>query len=451
MRCRHIVAVLAGLIATPALPALAVVEPAKSADAFVESIGINTHYGNSIFTGGNAYADPQVDAKLANLGIRHIRDHSYNNEALAKIDGLYNNFGIKTTLILGETTRSPADLVNLLKAHPGYEGIEGLNEPDFNARSYGAFTDNPGTNNYSATRAYQNDMYAAIKGDPLTMNRTVLSPAMGNSNNSQYLLPMTSFDVAAMHHYSDGREPSFGTDTSILQMAALRGAKPLMATETGYFNQPAAQTGSIPENVAAKYMLRTFGEYFNRGVQRTYLYEFADQGFDTTQREQNFGFVRFNMTEKPAYTATKNLVELVEEPGANFTPGSLDYAITSSGDTTFLQHTLLQKSTGKYYLMLWNDRPGYNRFSEAEITVAPLPITLSLTTDIALASLYTPNDSASATANYLNPDALNLNVLDKVLVVELTPTPEPGMLGLFTIVAWSLKRPRRSKKALAKG
>jgi hypothetical protein len=45
---------------------------ARSADAFVESLGVNTHYGNGIFTGGNAYADRRIDAKLGALGIRHI-------------------------------------------------------------------------------------------------------------------------------------------------------------------------------------------------------------------------------------------------------------------------------------------------------------------------------------------------------------------------------------------
>ena len=71
-------------------------------------------------------------------------------------------------------SRSPADLVNLLKAHPGYEAIEGLNEPDANTRSYNGFTDNPGANSYPATRAFQNDMFAAIKADPQTQSITVL-------------------------------------------------------------------------------------------------------------------------------------------------------------------------------------------------------------------------------------------------------------------------------------
>src|SRR6266513_2904710 len=137
--------------------ASAALEQPKPADSFVDSIGINTHYGNSIYIGGNAYADPAIDAKLGALGVRHLRDHSWNDAAVARVDGLYNAYGIRTNLILGETTRSPADLQLLLKQNPAYEAIEGLNEPDFNTRSYNGFVDSPSTNSYPATRAFQND------------------------------------------------------------------------------------------------------------------------------------------------------------------------------------------------------------------------------------------------------------------------------------------------------
>src|SRR5438094_3321 len=126
--------------------ALAAPEAAKKSDAFVDSIGVNTHFGNSIFTGGNAYADPRIEGKLGALGIRHIRDHSYNDEATVIVDNLNTLYGVRANLILGETSRSPAQVQALLAAHPGYEAVEGLNEPDFNTRSYGALTDNPGAN-----------------------------------------------------------------------------------------------------------------------------------------------------------------------------------------------------------------------------------------------------------------------------------------------------------------
>ncbi len=427
----------------------AVVERAKSADAFVDSIGVNTHYGNSIFAGGNAYADPNVDAKLAALGVRHIRDHSYNNEALAKIDGLYNTYGIRANLILGETSRSPADLVNLLKAHPGYEAIEGLNEPDFNTRSYLTFIDSPSTNNYSATRAFQNDMFNAINNDPLTQHIQVLSPAMGNSNNSQYLPPI-SYDYAAMHSYPSAREPTFNLDTKMGQMSPLTTnvGKPLMCTETGYYNEPAVTTpsaigdGSIPEHISGRYMPRLFAEYFNRGVTRTYAYEFADQGPNTQSREENFGLIRFNMTEKPAYVALKNLIDIVEEPGASFTPTSLDYSI--AGGTSALHHTLLQKSSGTFYLMLWQEVAAYNRFSETELTITPLSITLTLNTPMALGRTYVPYNSTSATNTWVNPGSMNLSVSDQMLIVELTPVPEPGgLVGVLMISCALSSRIRR--------
>src|SRR5438093_10226746 len=144
-----------------------------------------------------------------------------------------------------------------------------------------------------------------------TANVTVYSPAMGSSLNSQYLVPI-QFDAAAMHSYPSGRGPTFNLDTNISRMNTLRGSpqKPLVCTETGYYNQPAADVGSIPENISAKYIPRAYAEYFNRGIGRTYLYEMADQGPDLTQREQNFGLVHFDMTEKPGYTALKNTIGL---------------------------------------------------------------------------------------------------------------------------------------------
>ena len=115
---RRLLAFIAGVLLVGIKSAAAATETARIADRFVDSIGVNTHFGNAIYTGGNAYADPAIEAKLAELGVRHIRDHSWNDTALGIVDSLYANYGIHGNLILGETSRSPADLVNLLKAHP---------------------------------------------------------------------------------------------------------------------------------------------------------------------------------------------------------------------------------------------------------------------------------------------------------------------------------------------
>jgi hypothetical protein len=437
--------------------AVATVETAKRADDFADSIGVNTHYGNAGNGPGNAYSYPALDAKLGELGVRHIRDHTHSDVGLPRIDGLFANYGVRANLILGETSRSPATLVNILKQHPAYEAIEGLNEPDLFIRSYNGQTDNPSTNQYPATKAFQNELYNAVKADPQTNHITVLSPAMSRAVESQYLIPI-GFDVAAVHSYAwstsglTSHPPSAGVDTRIGNMAALRGSKPLWCTETGYFNRSSTDTRRVPESVSAKYIPRTFGEYFNRGIERTYLYELADQGPSTTSREENFGLVRFDMTEKPAFVAMKNMIDLLEEPAApDFTPDSLDYTLTLNGGGSLsnVHHTLLQKSDNTFYLMLWQEVGSFDRPSQTIINNPAMSVTLSLATPMN-AETFLPGTSTSPTATQLNTTSINLSVPDEVLIVELSAIPEPGTLGLLG-VTWFAAMSRRHRRRAPTG
>jgi len=167
-------------------------------------------------------------------------------------------------------------------------------------------------------------------------------------------------------------------------------------------------------------MPRLFAEFFNRGVQRTYLYELADQGTDKTMREQNW-LVRFDMTEKPAYLAIKNLIDLLEEPEApTFTPGSLDYSLTATASLSKVRHTLLQKSNGPFYLLLWQEVLSYNSVTKTEISVPPIPVTVSLKQPVGQATAYLPSQSTAAVGAYFNTNSINLNVTDQMLVLELS-------------------------------
>jgi broad specificity phosphatase PhoE len=413
----RVIALVTGL--TFGASASAEPQAAQRTDAFGDSIGVNTHFGNAMYP-ENGYANRQIGAKLAALGVRHVRDHTWNDEGLKIVDALNKKYRIRATLVLGETTRSPAELVKLLKAHPAYEAIEGLNEPDFAKRTYKTFAD--AKNDYPATRAFQNELYAAVKGDPKTKSIPVLSPAMGRSNRSQFLLPI-EFDIAAMHRYSwEGKsalQPSAALDEVIADMAKLRGDRPLWATESGYYNEPAAHARAVPEKVAGKYTPRLLAEFFNRGVARTYLYELADQGTDKAAREQNFGLLRHDMTEKPAYAAVKNLVALLAEPKPKpFTPGSLDFTLTPADER--IHHTLLQKGDGRFYLLVWQEVLSYDGVAKREIDNPPVSVTLTLTEPLD-ARTYLPDESTKPTATQPGVKSLNLSVPDHVLVVELSP------------------------------
>ncbi len=401
----------------------AAAQKAKSAAAFVDSIGVNTHFGNATYP-QNAYADRRIDAKLAAAGVRHIRDHTWNDAGLKRVDDLYKKHGIRATLVLGETTRSPAEIVKLLKAHPAYEAVEGLNEPDFSKRTYKTFTDDRAANDFAATRAFQNELYAAMKADPKTRHIPLLSPAMGRAARSEHLLPI-DFDIAAMHRYAwEGKsamEPSFGAEEAVAAMAKLRGERPLWATESGYYNEPAAHPRAVPETVAGKYTPRLLGEFFNRGIERTYLYELADQGPDKAAREQNFGLLRHDMAEKPAFVALKNLITLLEEPkGKRVEPGTLDYNLSAHGSLEKIHRTLLQKSDGKFYLLLWQEVLSYDAAAKKEIQTPDANITLSVGQPFNVRT-FLPNQSTKALATQDVGTSVELSVPDQVLVVELSP------------------------------
>ena len=99
--------------------------------------------------------------------------------------------------------------------------------------------------------------------------------------------------------------------------------------------------------------------------------------------------------------------------------------------------------------MLWQELACYNRFAETEIVNAPLSITLTLNTQIALGKTYLPNNSVSATNSWVNPTSMNLSVPDQMLIVELTPAPEPGgLLGAGMIVCGLSRRARRIRRRL---
>ena len=422
--------VLAGWVLSSAIASAATHEP-KPAEAFVDSIGVNTHFGNATYP-ENGYANPRVVAKLAALGVRHVRDHTWNDAGLKFIDDLHKRHGIRAMLVLGETTRSPAELVRLLKAHPAYEAIEGLNEPDFTTRTYKSFTDDRKAGTYAATRAFQEELYAAVKGDSKTKHLPVLSPAMGRSNRSQFLAPIP-FDVAAMHRYAwEGKaamEPGFGLNAAIADMGALRGERPLWATESGYYNEPAAHARAVPEDVAGVYMPRLVGEFFWRGVARTYLYELVDQGTDKTQREQNFGLLRHDMTEKPAYVALKNLIELVKEParpkGQPFEPQPLDFQLAPPADVKLqpLGQNVLQKRDGTYVVLLWQQVSVFDAAAKTKIANPPIEQTFTTTQPFDVA-LHLPNESTAPAKQHRAVTSFKFEVPDRMLVITLT-RPRP--------------------------
>lgn len=316
-------------------------EQAVRAERFIDSIGINVHWGY----GGSRYADsyPQVKRLLIQSGIRHVRGDTSRAQDLAAS-------GIKTMAVADIPihythfpTFAPTDgndqtirdtLADIKKNNtplPAIDSVEGPNEPDHfwtmfqkSYKGQGWRPQKPGEANDAYQKAvlqgiiqgtigFQRDLYKALKADPATRGLTVLGPALGGTyapNTIPNPLPAGSlsafvdwgnfhpypyggnFDgyggsydtINAPHDYMHaGNFPSVSMDRD--DTGSPYAALAFVSYAPPFAPRPMAATetgypthrSGASERAQGKYLPRLFCEYFTHGVQRTFWYEFVDE------------------------------------------------------------------------------------------------------------------------------------------------------------------------------
>lgn len=428
MRTFLVGALVAVGLAAPLSGAQAAPVTAKSADAVVESIGVNLHLGYD----DRVYNEiAQVKAGLLDLGIRHYRDALENPAFKQHIKDRHNELGragIHGTFL---ASADPAqDLASAALVADSLEAFEGQNEV---LNIYVHWDDAK----RDAARQHQKDLYRAVKASPRWRGFPVVGPSAVGAEAYKALGDLSAFmDFGNAHAYPLGPAPAVPESNYFKELEAASLVAPgrrFFVTETGY------QTGSNKEGnqrvslaASGKYAPRLFLENFNRGIVRSFWYEFINQGTDEGQ-ESNFGLLFKDFSLKPSGRAVKNLIGLLKEarfndktrrwesPRPAFKPGALDF--TLSGDLANVHHTLLQKSDGRWYLCLWQEVSSYNidNAVEADTAVPPASVTLHVATPLAAAALYSPTRSAAAAPLAVVKNRIALSVPDEVVIVELTP------------------------------
>ena len=434
-------------------------EQARSADALVDSIGVCTHWGYGDTPYGFAY--DKVKQKLAESGIRHIRD-GYNPhlQELARL-------GIRTTYAT-DPDHTPEQIRDQIKAANAtvfsIDAVEGTNEPDLfwagMKKTYKGMGFEQGQSGIiKGAIQFQRDLYSAIKSDPATKNVTVIGPSLGKFYGYDTKSPYgqkgelaNAVDWGNFHPYPGGNAfnapypyaglekyywqanfPSINIDEHPMALDIFAGAfapKPMCATETGYSTNTAG--GGLSEAAHGKYMPRLFCEYFRKGIKRTYSYEFVDEfnNPDNTNREAYFGLLRRDASPKPAYTAVKNLIAILQEKGIKptFAPSSFDFKldVQPSGafnKTEFVHHLLLEKSDGDFYLVLWHEITAEDTSAtpHKQINAPELPATLTFTNRVSRVVRYIPNDSDKPLETLKNQTVMNLKIPDRVVILQITP------------------------------
>lgn len=430
-RLRLLVAALAALgvmiVAAPSASA----EPARTADSFVESIGVDTH----TYYSDTAYKNfPMVEQRLEELGVHHIRE----NLATGRPDQYQHlnelaGAGIKSTLIMGSPENGAAGLGELVqtldtKLSGTVDAVEGPNEFDLS----GAPDWMP------RLAAYQAALYAAVKANPATASLPVLGPALGNTN-SESIDISGAMDYGNIHSYPNGEEPELNLSRMFSFASEMSGSKPLIATETGYHTAIAYQGEHQPASEAAEatYIPRLFLEYFRRGVVRTFAYELVDESPNpaANESENNFGLLHNDFSPKPAFTAVANLTKILADPGPEFSPGSLDYTV--SGDDTDLHRVLLQKRDGSYYLALWREESVWQNHARQPETAGAGAVQLSFGGKVGSVEEYAPNASSAPLRSLTPTDgSVSINIGPQVVLVHVSAAAKP----VGRIEAWVSKR-----------
>ena len=411
---------------------------AQLADAFVDSIGVgvHAHYYDTAYNNWTA-----VRNAIADIGIRNVRSGPYDP---SRLNALTAASGVRINVVIdGRTTGSgslnPALIDGLLaraKQVTGLRFIEGPNEYDLNNGGEAQWREN--------LRSYQATLYEKVKSDPILgpsgRNVSVIAPSILWWNANQAPLLADAADYGNLHSYPGGQHPANGLESlNLPRISRIVAGKPLIATETGYHNAVHKTTTwdqpGVSEAAMAKYVPRLFMEYFRVGIVNTFQYELVDEWPDPQrdESEKNYGLLRNDFSYKPAAVALRNLIQLLEDPGAHFVPGTLDYAV--DGSTSDIRHLLLQKSSGEYFLAIWREVLSYDTTSRLDLVVPDVEVTLGLPRTIGSAAVYLPNDSLDPVATYQSPTRLNLAVSDRLLLVRLSTVPEPAATTLLLIAA----------------
>jgi hypothetical protein len=405
-------------------PVSTIAEKAHTAYSFVDSIGINTHlyYGDTTYY--QKYQEV-VKPKLSELGVRHIRDGGTRNlnGYLDRLRELKNN-GISATLIFDPRGGTPEQGLVLVKELGNIvEAVEGPNEYDLS-----------GDNNWvQVLHQYVERLHQLIKSDAQTSALPVLGPSLTSSEAYFAMGNISNFvDYGVLHNYFSGRHPGtlgwgangYGSIAYGINLASKYApGKPIITTETGYHNAINTQEEhlAVPESVAEKYIPRMFLEQFNHGIKRTFGYELIDLQSNPKRDISGleFGLLRNNGEVKPSFVSLKALIQLLKDPeGSQFSPGTLNYGFI--GNTSNLHHTLLQKSNGNFYLVLWQEVSGFDVNSKKAIVVPSQKIELVLAQTFAQAKIYSLADSAKPGKQVMNPKQFSLNVSDRPLIIEFS-------------------------------
>jgi hypothetical protein len=405
---------------------------AVSAAAFLDSIGVNAHTDQGYDP--KSYIEP-----LRYMGIREVRDGERHVESDVMI---HTETGVRYTINGGGDVQGLLASARVLAAAGALLAVEGPNEPNNFPISYEGKKGGGIGGTWVPVALFQKDLYAQVKADPVLRRYPVFGPSeVGAETDNvglQFLVippdadavmpPGTRFaDYVNVHNYVIGNGNTYRDNQAWnaasptlnarwdglygnhgrtwyrryqgYAISALPGI-PRVTTETGW------DTHSNPggDRVQGTILTNTYLAQFKRGWSYTFVYELRDdEGGAGAQ-----GLYR-GTTPKLAATYLHNLTTILSDNASGATPGSLAYAIPDQPAT--VHDLLLQKSTGEFALVVWDERVEGND-----------AVTVELGEPGKLVTIYDITSGTHPVTSLKNASSVPLTLSDHAVIIELIAT-----------------------------
>ena len=179
----------------------------------------------------------------------------------------------------------------------------------------------------------------------------------------------------------------------------------------------------VPDAVAARYLPRLLLANAGAAV-RTYVPGSGGQ-------DSGPGLLDAAGAPTQAYHAVARLLALLDDGRRQVQPGHLGFELT--GNVDGVQHRLLQKADGHFWLALWIEQSGWDPSSGKPLAVPGQQVTVALDTPVAGARAFVPERGTTADRSFADPtgdkgqlDTIDLEVTDRVVLLELFPRRADG-------------------------
>jgi hypothetical protein len=406
---------------------------ARSASSFLATLGVCTHIGQGV-------DDPTRSATaLAFAGFHNLRDDGVPSHVPDWIN-VYRSAGVKTDILTNDDLSSTMSMADQLAAAGALLSVEGANEPNNFPVTYNGQTASS-SGSFAPVAALQRDIYAAVKADKALAGIRVFhsSEAGGSEPDNQGLqflkIPSgagalmpdgTLFaDYANTHNYVCGHsgaisdnvawnaeDPTLNGDWDGMYVeyghtwnkgfsgyaTSDLASVPRVTTETGWTT---SGSGSLTLDQQGKVLTNLFLSAFARGWSYTFVYMLRDdpsQGY--------WGFFDTSYAPKPSGTFLHNLTTILADDGASATQ---DLPYTIAGEPTTVHDLLLQKSSGQFELVVWDEK--YSGGSDA--------VTVQLGSTVDTVRVYDPTVGTGATQTLSKVSSVSLSLTDHPQVIEL--------------------------------